>query len=585
MDEAGYPIGYLYLIINLFLMSHQKKTAISSPRTKQTNSSKSDPEEVLLAENPLMKLIRFCRQSPFLTGVSFAFLAAGLALRIYQLDVSSVWIDEANTVRIARMGFGNMIAALSLDSSPPLYYLLLRFWMFLFGEGPTAIRLLSVLFSGALIGYVFIVGRRFFPGNIGLIAAALMAVAPAQILHAQQCRMYTLLPLLALGAFHCLKNASNTGSRAWLVGWCICMIGALYTHNYGWFLFPACLVILILAGELSRRPLTWFLAAAVIGFTYLPWIPVFWKQLHISAQNSWYQPIWDALGAHGNFFYTLDSFFGGRKSLSFTWIKPDALMIPRWLLFTAVSTWAIFSLFRKDMNITTKKHTRDILAFLLIPLISVILISVLFSPIYRYGRSDQLVFPAFILLAAVGISAIRTPAIRLSITALLIMFSLTNYPPLTADRSMTDDANMAKKILTTAHTGDVVLSTSLTVGPLEYYARQARVNLTFITFPRDDLNHPAIQDQASWLKKPGALAMEATATLNDVCRIAGPGRRFFTILGMEDFNVPLIHLLNQRNPSHSLIWPGKHQIAVTNTPVQLLQMTCPLGESDAKSHS
>lgn len=563
-------------------MARQRKSALSPSRNKKPLPDRIDTGETSPPADSLIKSFYPSRASLPLTGFLLAILVAGFALRIYHLDVFSVWIDEANTVRIARMGWGDMITALSLDSSPPLYYLLLRFWMALFGEGPSAVRLLSVIFGTGLVFYIYVVGRRFFSQETGLIAAALLAVAPAQILHAQQCRMYTLLPLFALGAFHCLKNASDTDSKAWLSGWCICMIGALYTHNYGFFLFPACLGILILNGEIHRRPLMWFFAAALIGLAYLPWVPLFWKQLHIGAQNSWYQPIWEALGAHGNLFYSLDSFFGGRKSLSFTWMKPDALMIPRWLFFTAVSAWAIITLFRQEVDPTEKKHTVAILCFILVPLIFVILISVLSSPIYRYGRSDQLVFPVFVLLVAVGISEIRKPAIRFGVTTLLIMFSLANYPPLTADRSMTDDVNMARKILKMGRPGDAVLSTSLTAGPLEYYARQGHMNLSIITFPREDIKHPAIQHQASWLAKPGALAMEATATLNDICRIAGAGGYFFMILGMEDFNFPLIHLLKQKTSSTSLIWPGNHQITVTNTPVKLLQMTCPSNDSDAR---
>lgn len=564
-------------------MTRQKKNTLSSPRTKKPGAVKTDPQETLPSGHSLTNFIPSFRHPLMLIGVPLALLAAGFVLRIYHLSEFSVWIDEANTVRIARMGFADMIGALSLDSSPPLYYLLLKFWMFLFGEGPIAVRLLSVAFGTALIGYIFVVGRRFFSWETGLIAAALITVAPAQILHAQQCRMYTLLPLLALGAFHCLKNASDTGSRTWMAGWCACIIGALYTHNYGWFIFPACLGILIFNGELRRRPLPWFLAATAIGFVYLPWTPIFWKQLQIGAQNSWYQPIWDALGAHGNFFYTLDSFFGGRKSLSFTWAKPDAWIIPRWLFFMAVAAWATFTLFRKEVDPIVPKHTRDILAFLLIPLIFVILISVLFSPIYRYGRSDQLVFPAFVLLAAVGISTIRKPMIRFAIAALLVIFSLANYPPLTADHSMTDDASMARKILKMVQPGEAILSTSLTVGPLEYYARQSHHKLSIITFPRDDIKHPAIQDQASWLAKPGALTREAAATLDNVCGAAGPKKRFFAILAMEDFNLPLIHLLRQKNLSSSLILPGKHRITITNTPVQLLQMTCPSADPGTRS--
>jgi mannosyltransferase len=553
-------------------MTRKKKNPTSFPQTKHPISTGANPGEALPAGT---FSTNFIHASWHTLLPPLAILAIGLALRLYHLGEFSVWIDEANTVRIASMGFDNMIDALSRDSSPPLYYLLLRLWMFFFGEGPIAIRLLSVLFSTILIGYVFIVGRRFFSYRTGLVAALLMAVAPAQILHAQQCRMYTLLPLFALGAFHCLKNASDTGSRIWLAGWIACMIGAIYTHNYGWFLFPACLWILCFNGALRQYPLRWIGAAAVIGIVFLPWSPIFWQQLHISAQNSWFQPIWDYLGPHGNFFYTLDSFSGGRKSLSFQWAKPDPVMIPRLLVFIAASIWAVFMAVRKDSNVNIKNNLFYLLAFLMIPLITTLLLSLTVSPIYRFGRSDQLVFPFFILLTAVGVATFRKPALFLVLTVVLTVFSLANYPPLTAHASMRGDVNMSEKILKLAKPGDVVLATSLTIGPLAYYARQAQVRLAVITFPRDDIRHPAIRDDAAWFAKPGALEKEASAVMSDACKMTGSEGRILALLGREEFNIPLFYLFEQRNSSRIKSLPGIYPTTMTNRPVQLFMMTCP----------
>ena len=99
----------------------------------------------------------------------------------------------------------------------------------------------------------------------------------------------------------------------------------------------------------------------------------------------------------------------------------------------------------------------DLLACFMIFLITTFIISMIFSPVYRYGRSDQLIFPAFILLTAVGVTAFRKPAVIFALTAFLTLFSLANYPPVTADASMRGDVEMAGTILNRAQPGDTWL--------------------------------------------------------------------------------------------------------------------------------
>src|SRR5262245_41238943 len=66
-----------------------------------------------------------------------AVVALGIALRFVQR--SPLWLDEALTVNIARLSPGDLLDALRHDGHPPLYYLILHFWMRLVGEGDVAV--------------------------------------------------------------------------------------------------------------------------------------------------------------------------------------------------------------------------------------------------------------------------------------------------------------------------------------------------------------------------------------------------------------------------------------------------------------
>ncbi|MCF0060787.1 glycosyltransferase family 39 protein [Dyadobacter chenwenxiniae] len=80
----------------------------------------------------------------------------------------------------------------------PFYYLLLHFWMEVFGISDFSARSLSVFFSVLIIGLTFLFGRRFFSVNTGLIASAIVAIEPFFIGYSQQARSYSLMFFLTL---------------------------------------------------------------------------------------------------------------------------------------------------------------------------------------------------------------------------------------------------------------------------------------------------------------------------------------------------------------------------------------------------
>ena len=84
---------------------------------------------------------------PALLAAIGLLMAGSLVLRMSGLQ-SGYWIDEGIAVGIASHDFSDIPSALSMDGSPPLYYLLLHGWMAVAGDGEAAARSLSLLFAG-----------------------------------------------------------------------------------------------------------------------------------------------------------------------------------------------------------------------------------------------------------------------------------------------------------------------------------------------------------------------------------------------------------------------------------------------------
>ena len=124
-------------------------------------------------------------------------LLAGFALRVWHLDHESLWIDEAFSVWV---GWQPVVPALNwlarIDQHPPLYYLLLHFWMRI-GDDPYSVRLLSALVSTLNVPVLYRLARRLAGWRVGLLAATLLAFSPFHVQFAQEARMYALLCLEA----------------------------------------------------------------------------------------------------------------------------------------------------------------------------------------------------------------------------------------------------------------------------------------------------------------------------------------------------------------------------------------------------
>ena len=73
---------------------------------------------------------------------------------------SDLWLDEALTVNIARLPLHEIPSFLSRDGAPPLYYVLLHFWMGWFGTSDVAVRSLAGVFGVVTVPLAWLAGRR-----------------------------------------------------------------------------------------------------------------------------------------------------------------------------------------------------------------------------------------------------------------------------------------------------------------------------------------------------------------------------------------------------------------------------------------
>jgi uncharacterized membrane protein len=123
--------------------------------------------------------------------------------------------------------------ALEDPQHPPLYFLIARVWMQMFGGSLTASRSLPVLLSLLGLPLIYKLGLELFESKLAaLIGVALLALSPFDILFAQTARQYSLLTVTVIGSSYCLLFALRQSTWCnWLIYSLISAIG-LYTHPF-----------------------------------------------------------------------------------------------------------------------------------------------------------------------------------------------------------------------------------------------------------------------------------------------------------------------------------------------------------------
>jgi hypothetical protein len=211
-----------------------------------------------------------------------ALVAISLLLRTTELGIG-FWIDEGLSVGIADRPLGDIPTALRADGSPPLYYMLLHFWLGIAGSSEAGVRGLSLLFALLAVPAAWWAGRMVWSSTkAAWFAAVLMAFNPFLAQYAQEARMYSLVALLIIPATVCFVRAyalDRLGGRPWIAGFAVSVAVALYTHNWPIFFTVAAAVawalLWKLAADRRRREL---LRDGLLGFggalaLYLPWVP------------------------------------------------------------------------------------------------------------------------------------------------------------------------------------------------------------------------------------------------------------------------------------------------------------------------
>ncbi|CRM01671.1 MULTISPECIES: glycosyltransferase family 39 protein [Pseudomonas] len=227
-------------------------------------------------------------------------LALAMVLRFYHLTSAAIWGDEGSSLLLSEYALADLWFHAAHDVHPPLYFVLLRGWIEVFGDSIWSIRSMSAIPGAVVVGLGIWLTRQLSTRRAALLAGILLALLPTAVRYSQEVRMYSLLGVWLLGATLALVYWLRQPERTrYLAAYVLLMSAGFYTHY-----FTALCVLVHWAylglhspgPRLITRP-AWWVANATIVVLYLPWLPNLLdlvqhvEQLKVGGDIGWEEPV------------------------------------------------------------------------------------------------------------------------------------------------------------------------------------------------------------------------------------------------------------------------------------------------------
>jgi hypothetical protein len=357
----------------------------------------------------------------------------------------SLWRDEVYSIFMAGKPVAFFIAHLSFE--PPLYYLLLHFWMKVFGMSEIAGRALSlVAFAGATVIVIFWAEKLFHKHWLSWWLPVFFFFNPMLIYYGMELRTYgwyMFFATLSLFAY---------SQKKWIL-WTAATVLGFYAHSF-LVIVPLAQIVHYAVSNRNRLRFDSFIRSFTLFVLCIaPWVIKIALQAY-QLKSSWYFPVDANLVTS-----VLGNLFLGYEGTP-------------WYLWGFTKIISLFILLASCIALGSKKTRGSAGIFIYqiyIPLFIVIGISFI-KPFY-VNRYMTAVTIAEVFTVALAISAVKNESLRKIIAGLLLVFVLAFngwYPNKHAKIDIRSTLEQVKMLKTS--TDVIIAENPLIVFETMYYA-------------------------------------------------------------------------------------------------------------------
>lgn len=218
--------------------------------------------------------------------IALLFFLLNFILKILFVSKNEIAMDEPFSIYYAQMDLPSIFKMLKTENNPALHFILLHYWIKLFGMSPFSVRFLSVLFSALTAPVIYFTGKKFFSNSTGIIASLTYTLSVFHIFFSHEARVYPIFVFLTALSLYCfLSLVEKPGKWKSSAALLIVNILLVYAHYFGFFVVATEMICVFFSGKLRNIWKKMSLVFLLIAILYIPNLIVFTKRFTVSVEH------------------------------------------------------------------------------------------------------------------------------------------------------------------------------------------------------------------------------------------------------------------------------------------------------------
>lgn len=215
-----------------------------------------------------------------------ALLAIAALLRIWFVGKTDLGYDESFSLYMALQSVPDAVRMLCNGDNPPLWEILLHFWVKVFGISEVAIRSLSLIFSVLTVIPIYFLGERHIHRLAGIAASLFYCFSTFSIYLAHDCRVYSLIGFCSACSAWLYISAARQPKPLKFILLTLVNLMLMYGHYLSvWIIVMEFVIALCVKPVREKIWKPYLLHAATLILLFVPMFPVLFGRFMDSGIN------------------------------------------------------------------------------------------------------------------------------------------------------------------------------------------------------------------------------------------------------------------------------------------------------------